>query len=211
MAIIVDANCISRVFDKTDKEHEEFEPVHKWIISGKGVLIYGGTKYLKELSKFKRVLSLINKLKNYKNKVVVLDNDLVDTEEKRIENAVNDKEFDDPHIAAIVSVSKCRLICSLDARSETFILRSDIYPNGVKPPKFYKGKRHTHLLCDSNIPEKYKPLQKLNKKEKTSIIGEQSMIDKKQSSNTGYNKKSKVRGNKKLSDNRSKEAQASHT
>ena len=169
MAIIVDANCLSNVFDKTCSEHEEFSPVYDWIISGKGKLVYGGTKYIEELSKLTRILRFINLLKNFKNKVVILDKDLVDAEQKRIEGLIDDPDFDDPHIPAMVIVSQCRLLCSRDARSERFVLNKMLYPRGVKPPKYYKGKQNSKLLTDKNIPTKYKPLTKLNNDEKDAL------------------------------------------
>lgn len=171
MAIIIDANCLSRVFDKTNAEHEEFAPVLDWIVNGKGKLVYGGTKYLEELAKVKKIHSLINLLKDTRKKVEVMDKSDVDAEEKRIKELIPDEDFDDPHIAALVSVSKCRLLCSSDTRSEPYLLRKDIYPKGVKPPKFYKGKQNEDLLSDKNVPKQYKPLKKLNKSEREKIMG----------------------------------------
>lgn len=170
MAIIVDANCLTRVFDPTNSEHDEFEPVLNWIVKGKGKLIYGGSTYLKELSKLTKIHKIINILKNTRKKVEIIDLQDVDTEEKRIKAIIPDKDFDDPHIAAIVSVSKCRLLCTQDTRSEKYILNKEIYPKDVKPPKFYKGKHNAKILCDTNIPQKYKPLKKLNKLEREKII-----------------------------------------
>ncbi len=172
MAIIVDANCLTRVFDRSNSEHREFAPVFDWIVNGKGKLIYGGTTYLKELSKVEKILKFINLLKNTRKKVEIVNKQKVDEEEKRIKELIPDEDFDDPHIAAIVSVSKCRLLCSKDARSEKYILNKEIYPKGSKPPKYYKGKHNADLLCDSNVPKKYKPLKKLNKKEKESLRDE---------------------------------------
>lgn len=169
MAIIVDANCLSNVFDKTCAEHEDFSPVHDWIIYGKGKLVFGGTKYIEELSKLNRIVKFVNLLKKYKNKVVILDKDLVDTEQQRIEELIEDPDFDDPHIPAMVIISQCRLLCSRDARSERFVLNKQLYPKGVKPPKYYKGKQHSKLLSDKNIPAKYKPLTKLNNNEKDAL------------------------------------------
>lgn len=166
MAIIIDANCLSNVFDKTCAEHDEFSPVYDWIIYGKGKLVFGGTKYVEELSKLTRILKFINILKKYKNKVVVLDKNLVDAEQARIEGLIEDPDFDDPHIPAMVIISQCRLLCSRDARSERFVLNKTLYPRGSKPPKYYKGKQHSKLLNDRNIPAKYKPLTKLNNDEK---------------------------------------------
>lgn len=100
---------------------------------------------------------------------MVMDRADVDAEEKRIKKLIPDEDFDDPHIAALVSVSKCRLLCSKDTRSEAYLLKTEIYPKGVKPPKFYKGKQNADLLCDKNVPKQYKPLKKLNKSEKGKI------------------------------------------
>lgn len=175
MPIIVDANCLSSVFDKTCNDHSEFEPVFDWIINGKGKMIYGGAKYLKELSHCKRILPLINHLKNHKNKVIVLDSKRVDDLQKDIEALVDDPDFDDPHLIAMIAVSGCRLLCSKDERSERFILDKTLYPNGSKPPKYYKSKKNANLLSDSYIPSKYKPSQLLNKDEREVIC---SYLDK---------------------------------
>ena len=44
MCIIVDTNCFAPVFDRKSEKHNQFAPVLEWIISGKGKLIYGGSK-----------------------------------------------------------------------------------------------------------------------------------------------------------------------
>lgn len=168
MAIIIDANCLSNVFEKKSTLHHEFSPVFDWIISGKGKMVVGGTKYFNELKKLTRILRLFNILKN-SNKVVIVNTDQVDCEQARLEAMINHPDFDDPHIMALVIVSSCRLVCSRDARSEAFILDGKYYPKGVKPPKFYKGRRNQNLLCDKYIPDKFKPLSKLNKEERERI------------------------------------------
>ena len=169
MAIIIDANCLINVFDETSSLHNEFSPVLNWIINGKGKIVAGGTKYLEELSKLPRILRVFNILKKYKNKVVILDKKVVDLEQNRIEKMIVDPDFDDPHIMALVIVSSCRLFCSLDSRSEKYLLDSRFYPKGIKPPKYYKGSKNTNLLCDKYIPERYKPSLKLNKEERKII------------------------------------------
>ena len=166
MPIVVETNCLSSVFDKACIDHAEFEPVFNWIINGKGKLIYGGSKYNNELSKCRRVIKFINLLKRYKNKVVVLRKDEVDNLQKKIESLVKDPDFDDPHLIAIISVSRCQLLCSKDERSERFILDKKLYPKRCKPPKYYKSKKNTNLLSDSYIPSRFKPIQPLNKEEK---------------------------------------------
>ena len=59
MCLVIDPGCIPKVFDPMNREHTRFIPVWKWINNGKGRMIYGGTKYLKELSHLSKYLPLI--------------------------------------------------------------------------------------------------------------------------------------------------------
>ena len=164
MCIIIDTNTFIPVFDSTCSKHDEFKPVLDWIINGKGKIIYGGTTYHKELLRAVKIRKIFSILKSKSNKVVVVDQMLVDNEERRIHNLIPDKDFDDPHLAAIVSVSKCQLICSDDTRSIKYVTRPDIYPKGISTPKYYTGNRNANLLSDEYIDERYKPLNKCSKK-----------------------------------------------
>lgn len=163
MCVIVDTNCIASVFDTNSSKHSEFKPVLDWIVDGKGKLIYGGTKYLQELSKAGKYLKLINLLNSRGKKVIVVDKDKVDQEQARIENLIKDKDFDDPHLPAIAIVAKCMLICSEDSRSVKFVTNTDIYPKEIVVPKYYMGLRNKRLLSDKYIDDTYKPLTKCNK------------------------------------------------
>ena len=50
MRLIVDANCFGLVFNASAKDQSDFAPVFNWIMTGhSGRLIYGGTKYKKEV------------------------------------------------------------------------------------------------------------------------------------------------------------------
>ena len=169
MCVIVDTNCFANVFSKTSERHKEFEPVLDWILNGKGKLIYGGTKYITELSKAPKYLRFINILKAKKNKVIVVDKEEVDEEQQRISALITDDDFDDPHLPAIVNVSRCRIICSSDTRSVKFVTDPKLYHNGVHPPVYYTGSRNEDLLCDQYIDDRYKPLNKLNKIEREAI------------------------------------------
>ena len=48
MCVIVDTNAFAAVFNANANNHDEFAPVLDWIISGKGKLVIGGTKYMSE-------------------------------------------------------------------------------------------------------------------------------------------------------------------
>lgn len=169
MCIIVDTNSLASVFDRSAVDHSDFEPVLDWIINGKGKLIFGGSKYISELKKSPKYLTVINRLKNMANKVIVVNCKLVDSTEENIRKQVSDPDFDDPHLPAIVIVSQCMLICSKDTRSVRFVTMPELYPRGVDVPKYYTGIQNKNLLCDKYIHKKYKPLTKCNKREKERI------------------------------------------
>ena len=162
MCVIVDANTLSSVFKDDAKKKLQFEPVLNWVLQGKGKFIVGGSKYISELKKVRVALDFLTLLKSKtKDKVIVLDKDKVDMQQKEIETIVNDREFDDPHLPAMVRVSHCMIICSLDARSVEFVTRPDLYPRGIEVPRYYTGVHNSDLLCDKYIDRRYTPLSKL--------------------------------------------------
>ena len=168
MCVIIDTNCLASVFERTSEKHDQFAPVLAWILSGKGKLIFGGSKYIEELRKTPKYLRIINIFKDF-GKVVQVDKMKVDTEQERIEAIITDKDFDDPHLPAIVIVSKCKVICSGDTRSIRFVTQPHLYPKGIDVPKYYTSNKNTDLLCDKYIHDTYKPLTKCTKKDQEKI------------------------------------------
>ena len=162
MCIIVDTNCLANVFDPDSALHSEFEPVFKWITEDIGFIVIGGTKYIDELKGNKAILKYIKTLNTTKSsnrnrQVLYLDDCMVDAEEKRVKSIITDKNFDDPHLAAMAIVAKCMLICSLDMRSVKFVKSANLYNSkGMKAPKYYTGSRNKKLLCDKYIDKRYK-------------------------------------------------------
>lgn len=170
MSIILDTNCFSRVFCRKNKEHQEFKPILDWIVFGSGFLVYGGSKYKSELQKSANFKRLFRLLKDYK-KAIHFSDSMIDDYQRLYEAKIKDKDFDDPHLPAIVLVSKCRLICTRDLRSHPFVTSSDNYPKGFHVPHYYTGLKDKCLLCDANIDKRllmHKHL--LNKKEKELLI-----------------------------------------
>jgi len=151
MCIVVDTNTIARVFDKNNSEHEEFKPVHDWIMEKKGKLVYGGTKYFEELEKMGQYLKLFTVLSKI-NKTVVVDTEAVDDYQAEAEHKIQHKDFDDPHLVAILKVSGCKLVCSVDERAFPF-LKHHLFFKGKEKPKIYSSSRNKDLLCDANIAE----------------------------------------------------------
>lgn len=150
MCLVIDINTLACVFDKTNANHEEFKPVFDWIETGKGKIVYGGKNYMKELGKARRYSRLfVNYSK--KGKTVHLNDEEVDKHEKEIEAKVNDSNCDDPHIMAMIAVSKCKVLCSSDKRSYKYIKNQSFYPKGVNRPKIYSKRSCENLLVEDNI------------------------------------------------------------
>ncbi len=164
MAIIIDTNCFGNVFNRKSLNHKEFSPILNWIIKGKGIIIYGGTKYIEELKKAPKYLPIMRLLKDV-NKVYIGNLENIDRIQASIEENIVDDDFDDPHLPAIVIDTKCRLICSEDKRSIPYVKNSELYPNGILVPSYYTSSRNSNLLCDNYIHKDLKPLCKLKTKQ----------------------------------------------
>ena len=109
MCIVCDVNTLPSIFSH---DENDYSPVRDWIIRGKGKVVYGGTSYLKELSKmtkYNRILKLLGD----QNKIVVVDQSAVDRKEIEVKSKVNNK-CNDPHLIAILVESGCKLVCSND-------------------------------------------------------------------------------------------------
>lgn len=163
MAIIIDANCIASVFSKSNVKHSEFKPVLEWIVCGKGLMIIGGTKYLSELRKLNKYLTIIRYLKEV-GKVYNGDTKKIDDYQLTVENLRDSKDFDDPHLPAMIVNTKCRIICSEDTRSIEHVTDSKYYPKGITKPVYYTSSRNKNLLCDHYVDDSLKPLCRINKK-----------------------------------------------
>jgi len=158
MCIVIDANTLSAVLDKENEQHQEFLPVLKWVLEGKGKIVYGGSTYRREvfekMPRFNRFVQELVRLR----KTIMLPAEDVDREEQRIRAIESSTDFDDPHIVAILDVSGCFLLCSGDKRSDRFVKNKKFYKNRSAPPKIYRCSRyHRKLLNDGNIAECCRP------------------------------------------------------
>ena len=170
MPIIVDANCIADVFSKKSNDHENFKPVLDWILSGKGIMITGGTKYKTELRQTSKYLKIINLLKD-SGKVLVGNTEEIDSYQKHVESLKDDDDFDDEHLPAMIVNTKCRIICSKDTRSIPFVQDRKYYPKGTFLPVYYTSKRNANLLCEKYVDDDLKPLCKIKKASATILYG----------------------------------------
>lgn len=168
MAIIIDANCIANVFSKKSANHEEFKPVLNWILLGKGLMIYGGSQYKKELAKTSKYLPIIRLLKDVGKAIEGCKED-IDKYQEKVEQLRDNMDFDDPHLPAIVVVTKCKIICSEDTRSIPYVQNGKYYPKSFTTPVYYTSSKNKDLLTDKYVDNSLKPLCKLNKFESERI------------------------------------------
>lgn len=152
MCIIIDTNTFASVFDSNSEEHGEFRPVLNWIRNGKGKIVFGGTTYRNELRRARKYLAVISEFKKAR-KIVEVSNNEIDREQRRIESLITHRDFDDPHLVAIVSVSRCKLICSNDKRAYPFIKEASLYPRAGMRPRIYSSSNNSDLLCDHYIAD----------------------------------------------------------
>lgn len=171
MAIIIDTNCFSHVFNGSDKRHQDFVPVLDWIIKGQGFIVYGGSKYIQELKKCRKYHKVFNLLKDLKKVLYLKEKDrYIDKKMEELYDKYGNEDFDDPHLPAIALATKCKLICSVDTRSMPYVKSSKMYPKGYTPPQYYTGKKEKHLLNDNNIDQRLLEYRKtLNKTQKEAI------------------------------------------
>jgi len=159
MCIIIDTNTLASVFDQTSANHANFKPVYDWIYTGKGKVVYGGTRYLNEIKKYAGVF---NELKN-KKKAIKVNDDLVDRMEVEISDKIVHADFDDQHLVALLIISGTKLICSLDERAYKYFKHEQFFNRAGKRPKIFRGsQQNKDLLTDNNIADICKPCNKTN-------------------------------------------------
>ena len=145
-SIIIDVNVLPSVFSKNSVEHDEFRHVKEWIEACKGKLVYGGSKYRRELAKLESsYIGILKELDN-KRKIDEVPDTEVDLRQKEIDDICHTKSFNDSHILAIVIVSHCELVCTKDFKSIPFLNKREFYPKHIRTPKFYTKAKNRNLL-----------------------------------------------------------------
>jgi len=168
MCIVIDTNCFSLVFNRNNAAHSQFAAVLVWIVDGHGKAVYGGTKYLSELRTAIRYQRIFVELKKA-GKAIEIEKKSVDEHQARVERTFNPANYNDSHLAAIVSACGCRLVCTKDDRAIRLLKDARCYPTGIARPKIYKRAEHASLLCDENIADVCRPVVMLSKSEREAI------------------------------------------
>lgn len=145
MCIVVDINALPSVFNEQCDKYSDFCHVKTWIEEGKGVLVFGGTRYKTELAKAFRYLKLIRTMKDGGRAVAIRD-DAVDMLEKSIIRKTAGKDCDDQHLIALLGASRCPLFCSSDRRANKYVKDKNLYPKGMVRVKVYSSAKNANLL-----------------------------------------------------------------
>lgn len=149
MSIVVDTNTMGYVFSPQEGEDDDFGPVRKWLFKGKGRLVIGGSGYMGELRRVPSSLRVISEL-NKRRKVIRVENDDVDELERAVRHIVP-PDCDDPHIIALIGVSRCPLVCTQDKRASSYLKNESLYPWKCFAPKIYSSRQNAEaLLTDEN-------------------------------------------------------------
>lgn len=171
MCIIIDKNCFGSVFSTEASDYKEFEPIKEWLRSGcNSKIVYGGTKYCNELKTATKYYKIFRLFKE-DDRIVELDNEIVDKKQEEVMSLVNslisqnvisdDKSrprFDDSHIVSIAIVSRCKLVCTKDGGLQSFLKTSFLRKAGFFPktsdvPSIYAHFSNRDLLCSQNVAD----------------------------------------------------------
>jgi predicted nucleic acid-binding protein len=148
--IVIDINAFSSVFEPKSADYKDFCIIAEWVLKEKtACFVYGGTKYKEELRKAKKYLKLLKEFKN-KRKLREVNGKLTDEYERKLYKLNSDTSFNDKHLAAIINISGCRLLCTKDTASIPYLKNKAFYADS-KVPKLYTGIRNNKLLNKRNI------------------------------------------------------------
>lgn len=149
MCIIIDTCTFFAVFNVEDSHHQRYIPILDWILHRRGKIIIGGSKYRKELKGLK-VQSILAEFER-SGRLVKIDDNIVDSIAGYVRLKINDIKFDDEHLVALITASRCKVICTNDKRAHPYLKRRDLYPRGVRRPLIYQTARNAKLCCETNI------------------------------------------------------------
>jgi hypothetical protein len=164
MCIIIDTNVLGPVFDPTNIRHKTFKPVYDWVCTGQGKIVYGGTKYLEEIGKFRKIFKILSDAK----RAISIDNVIVDASTLIAKNTITHNDFDDQHLVGLLLASKCKLICSDDKRAYQFF-RHSLFFSKRNRPKIYHTLKGAKLLDPKNIAQICLPCKAPTKEQKAII------------------------------------------
>ena len=150
MCIVADPPTFVPIFKSSDPDHVEFAPVRAWVLDGPGKFVLGGTKYKAELQAVSSILPFLAELEK-RGKIVRTSDQKVEMEEAMVKKIEPTKDFDDPHLVALVRLTGCRLICIRDTRAHRFLTAEVFYRSTKDRPRLYTRLKNQSLLCSNNV------------------------------------------------------------
>lgn len=151
MCLVIDTCVLAKVFDPANQEHHLFEPVLKWITVGKGRMIYGGTKYKRELAVARKYLGIIAELERGRRAIRISKSE-VDRLARAVKGQCPNRKFNDEHLVAIVIAARCRVVCTDDRDAIPYLKNTAFYrPYNLQKPKIYCYKEHKNLCHDKHV------------------------------------------------------------
>lgn len=150
MCIVADPPTFVPMFKSSDPDHADFVAVRDWVLNGPGKFVMGGARYKTELMAVRSVLPFLAELQR-KGKIVRSRDEEVDADEVTVKTIEPAKDFDDPHLVALVRLTGCRLICIRDPRSHRFLRAPAFYRSKKDRPRLYTRPKNHALLCPQNL------------------------------------------------------------
>ena len=127
MCTVIDADTFLYFCNPDSEMYRDFQPVRDWIENSSCKIVYGGTDYQNHLDKYRRFLGHLTE-QDRKGKTEHLNDDEVDRVTNAIKGDFSGIDFNDHHIVALVLISRCKLVCSIDNGLKNLI--DTCYSNG---------------------------------------------------------------------------------
>jgi len=153
MCVILDTNRFSEALGKA--RDPRYVPLLEWVLSGRGLLVYGGTKYDTEIDGVQVARTFFAQRLRAGQAFLASKAD-VDAEEAKI--AAMPHDSDDEHILALARVTGARTVCTEDAD-----LMSDFKNTKLVPPprgRVYRAAAHCALLQHDACCQRPPPTRK---------------------------------------------------
>lgn len=150
MCVVADPPTLVPMFKSSDPDHSAFSAVKDWVTNGPGKFVMGGAKYRAELNAVRSVIPFLTELEK-RGKIVRRSDVEVDAEELVVKTIEPTKDFDDPHLVALVRLTGCKLICIRDPRSHRFLRATQLYRSTKERPRLYTRAKNAGLLCNNNL------------------------------------------------------------
>jgi len=146
-------NTLPAVFNKENKQHDQFAPIFNHIDSGKSKMIIGGSTYKKEFSKLGNLVKILSELRR-SQKLVVADERAVDILEAAIAKKYPESkyaDFNDKHIVALAYTTNARLVCTIDKPLQNYLKIRAFYNKSKTRPKIFNESTKPSVLPQGNF------------------------------------------------------------